>query len=231
MPVLFVPAAVTDRSLIDLATIKEEIGISDTSTDAMLTRWIKESSDKVAAACCLATDQAGRATLLKEAVEIAYGPNEMPGGRPGHWPSHHDGLPVRGLILPWRVPYDITSVTQGGDADPLDPTGYELEPMSALLWRLDDHGRRVNWEHRSLTITANVGFDFDDVPSAASSAVIDMVRGRWDARGRNSFLKVDQTVDVGRYEFATGTGGGASDVPDAVVASLRDAGLAQYVIG
>ncbi|MCW2243582.1 hypothetical protein [Azospirillum canadense] len=93
MPTLTVAPPVADRSLVDLRTVKAELGITDTASDALLARWIKEDSDAVCAACGVAPDQMGRRTFLAEAVTISYRADEVPGG---YRPTP--------LILPWRLP-------------------------------------------------------------------------------------------------------------------------------
>ncbi|MFL7901570.1 hypothetical protein ACJ41P_10585 [Azospirillum argentinense] len=172
MPTLTVASAVADRSLVALATVKAELGITDTTNDTLLTRWIKELSDNVCEVCAVAPDQMGRRTFLTEAVTISYRSQEVP-----------DVLDPAPLILPWRAPLDIDTVTVDGTSLTV-ADDVELEPMAGLLWRLSSSGCRTRWERGRVVITGSGGWLQGDMPAALSSAVTDAVRYRWFAHTR-----------------------------------------------
>lgn len=172
MPTLTVSAAVADRSLVALATVKSELSIADTTNDTLLTRWIKELSDNVCETCAVAADQLGRRTFLTEAVTVAYRSSEVP-----------DILDPSPLILPWRIPFSVSSVTVDGVSLTV-ADDVEVEPMSGLLYRLDSDGERTRWERARVVVTGSGGWAQGDMPAALSSAVTDAVRYRWFAHNR-----------------------------------------------
>lgn len=189
MPVLTVSAPVADRSLVSLATVKAELGITDTASDTMLTRWVKELSDAVCEVCGVAADQAGRRTFLSEGFSISYRAQEIP-----------EGLDPSPLILPWRIPVTISTVTVDGTALTV-ADDVEVEPLSGLLWRLNADGCRTRWERGRVVITGTGGWLLADVPAALSSAVTDAVRYRWYAHTRGDPLL--RSIDVDGVDAVT----------------------------
>ena len=191
MPTLTVSAAVADRSLVSLATVKAELCITDTTNDALLTRWVKELSDAVCEVCGVAPDQAGRRTFLAEPVSIAYRAQEVPCG--------FDPAP---LIMPWRIPLNIDTLTVDGTALTV-ADDVELEPMAGLLWRLNGNGCRTRWERGRVVITGTAGWVLADVPAALSSAVTDAVRYRWYAHTRGApLLRSYENPDVEKMSWS-----------------------------
>lgn len=208
MPTLTVSAAVSDRSLVSLATVKAELGITDTASDAMLTRWIKELSDSVCEVCGVAADQLGRRTFLAEPATIAYRTQEVPCG--------FDPAP---LILPWRIPFTVSTVTVDGTALTV-ADDVEVEPLAGLLWRLNSDGCRTRWERGRVVITGTGGWLLADVPAALSSAVTDAARYRWYAHTRGDpLLRSYENVDVEKLSWSD---------PDKVEMT---AGLPEAVVG
>lgn len=212
MPTLTVSAAVSDRSLVSLATVKTELGITgtDADRDAMLTRWIKELSDSVCEVCGVAADQAGRRTFLSEGVSIAYRTQEIP-----------DSLDPAPLILPWRIPITISAVTVDGTALTV-ATDVEVEPLSGLLYRLDSDGERMRWERGRVVITGTAGWALNDMPAAISSAVTDAVRYRWYAHTRGDpLLRSYENPDVEKLTYTdTDKVEMVNGLPEAVVGRL-----------
>lgn len=188
MPTLIVSVPVTDRSLVALSVVKAELGITDTTNDTLLTRWIKELSDNVCEVCAVAPDQLGRRTFLIEAVTISYRAQEVPCG--------FDPEP---LVLPWRIPLKVDTLTVDGAT--IDADGYEVEPMAGLLWRLSSSGCRTRWERGRVVITGTAGWAQADVPAAISSAVTDAVRYRWFAHTRGDPLL--RSIDVDGVDAVT----------------------------
>lgn len=197
MATLTVASAVADRSLVTLATVKSELGITgtDADRDAMLTRWIKELSDNVCEICNVAPDQVGRRTFLAESVSITYRPSEVP-----------ERLEPFPLILPWRIPLSIIS-TVTEDGTPLTVADdVELVPMAGLLFRLNSGGERTRWTPGVVVITGTAGWALADIPAAISSAVIDALRYRWFARNRGGdgdpLLRSYESPDVEKLSWA-----------------------------
>ncbi|WP_431861381.1 hypothetical protein [Azospirillum sp.] len=220
MPVLIVASAVADRSLVSLATLKTELGISGTDYDAKLTAWGKAASDIVCSVCGIAADQQGRRTLITEAFTVSYRASEVP---------QRCGDPAP-LLLPWRLPLTISAVTADGTALTV-VDDVECEPMAGLLWRLDEDGERTHWTRGRITITASAGWAQDDVPEAARQAVIRYVRERYDGDGRNSLLKAEESDGVGRDEYWIGPTSKGDALPADMVDALRASGLVNVAIG
>lgn len=191
MPTLTVASAVADRSLVALATVKAELGITgtDADRDAMLTRWVKELSDAVCEVCGVAADQAGRRTFMSEGFSIAYRAQEIP-----------EGLDPSPLILPWRLPFSVSTVTVDGVSLTV-ADDVEVEPMAGLLWRLNSSGCRTRWERGRVVITGTGGWALNDMPAALSSAVTDAVRYRWYAHTRGDPLL--RSIDVDGVDAVT----------------------------
>ena len=223
MPTLTVTSPVADRSLTSLAQVKAELGIAadDTASDPLLTGWIKDDSDAVLDACHWAPDQMGRRCALDEPVTISFRASEVP----------VNGCDPAPLLLPWRLPLSIDTVTVDGQALTVSED-VECQPMGALLYRLDASGQHARWRPSRIVITGRSGWTQDEVPAALRGAVLDLIRIRWDSQGRNSFVKRERVEDVGEREFWVGdqpnsTGG----MPKSVLESLRAAGLVNIVIG
>lgn len=221
MPTLTVASAVSDRSLVALSALKADLGITGTDQDARLTQWIKDDSDAVCEACGVAPDQLGRRTFLAEAVSITYRAAEIPQACGQAEP----------LILPWRIPLALSSVTVDGTALTV-PDDVEIEPMAGLLWRVGADGCRRSWERGRVVITGTAGWDQDGVPAALRRAVIDCVKLRWDAKDQNSYVTRERVDGVGEQQFWVG------DVPNSVgglqastMDALRAAGLVNAVVG
>lgn len=232
MPILNVASPVSDRSLISLSALKTALEIASSTDNALLTQWIKDDSDTICTACNVAPDQAGRRTFLSESVIISYRTSEIvPDTR--RWTGYADryASQVRPLILPWRLPLTVSTVTVD-DTTLTVATDIEIEPMAALLWRLDSNGERTHWERGRLVITGTAGWALVDVPAALRYAVVEMIGLRLDGRGRNSFLKVDQAEGVGRQEFWVGDAPGSiASIPQSVLERLQIAGLVSVAIG
>lgn len=221
MPSLTVSATVADRSLVTLSALKADLGITGTDDDTRLTQWIKDDSDAVCEACGVAADQAGRRTFLQEAVTIAYRPSEVPAR----------GIDPAPLILPWRLPLEVDTVTENGTALTV-ADDVEAEPMAGLLWRLDARGERTHWVGGRIVITGTAGWLLADVPTPLRRAVIDCVKLRWDAKDQNSYVTRERVDGVGEQQFWVG------DVPNSVggiqgstIQALSAAGLVNIAVG
>lgn len=188
MPRLTVATPATDRALITLAIVKDELNVTGSASDAKLTRWIAEETARITAHCGAAADQLGRRTFASEDMVVTFNAAELADG----WDY---------LALPWRIPVTaVASVTVDGTA--LETTEYEAEPMSALLYRLDADGNRTTWEAYTTIVTLTAGWALtgDDHP-LMRRACLDLVRARYMAGNRDPNLKVDEAVGVSRFEY------------------------------
>ncbi|AWK90352.1 hypothetical protein [Azospirillum thermophilum] len=214
MPTLTVAAPVGDRSLVDAARVRAELGVTPADlSDEVLAGWIRDDSDLVCGACRVAADQRRRRTFLEEAVTIAY--------------TAAEAAAVRQLILPWRPGLDPATLVVAVDGVPLDPAAYTLDSDALLLARVD----RQSWGG-AVTIAGTAGWVMADVPAALRSAVIRLVRLRHEAAGRDLALKALSIEGSTREEYwIGGTGPGGSGIPADIMAGLRSENLVCPVIG
>lgn len=215
MPTLTVDVPVADRSLISLVELKAELGVDadDTSSDSLLTGWIRAASDVVSAACRIAPDQKGRRTLLEEQATITFAPDEVP--------AQDRAAP---LILPWRVPVEVTSASINGEPLAL-PGGIEEAPMAALVYRLGA-GCRQRWPLSRIVLGVVTGFAPGDIPAVVRTAVTVLCRQQWEGRDRDLTLRAREVTGGFREEFwVGGIGGNEGAIPASIMADLSAAGL------
>ncbi|WP_188263180.1 hypothetical protein [Azospirillum tabaci] len=211
MPKLIVSNPVPDRSLVDLSRVKTELGITGTERDDLLRDWIRDDSDLVCEVCGVAPDQKGRRTFLSEAVTIVY--DAAPGLR---------GIHRAPLFLPWRLPLDSETLTVSIDGTQVDESTYRFDAGAGLLERSGGGC----WGGCSVTITASAGWAQADVPVALRTAVIRLVRLRWETKGRDLALKAKTVEGVGREEYwVGGTGPNGHLIPAYIMSSLIAANL------
>ncbi len=198
------PAAVTALATLDQA--KADLGLSGTADDALLTLWLVDASAAIATWCGLETDQRGRSSFGTEVASITYRPHE---------------IPVRAeapLMLPWRCPIVVTAVTVDGVA--LVSSSYEVDPMAALLWRLDSAGWRSSWTPGTIVVTVSAGWALADGehPAALRQACLGLIKARWHARLRDPLLKSESVSGVDSVDYWVG--GFSGGMPDDIAALL-----------
>lgn len=214
MPALTVAAPVADRSLVDVARVRVDLGITeaDLSTD-VLTAWIRDDSDAVCAACGAAADQKRRRTFLAEAVTITYSPAEAWG--------------ARRLILPWRLALDASTVAVRIGGVLLDGAAWDLDPDALLLARRGGG----SWGD-GVVVTGTAGWAPSEVPASLRQAVLRLVRLRWEGRDRDLALKAISAEGSVREEYwIGGTGPGGNGIPADILAALRADGLIAPAMG
>ncbi len=138
-----------------LATVKDELGITDTALDARLNRWITEASWFI-------RDYCGR-TFAEEILSEQWRGVSLACGSP--------------LILSRRPVSDITSVTVDGAA--LDTDEYEVHPDSGRLWRLSGDSR-ATWCAGKIVVAYTAGYALlDSLPYGIETACIQLVKHRY----------------------------------------------------
>ena len=201
----------TTKALVSLARVKRELGITASGDDDVVADKIAEASAAIVAHCRVAADQRGRRTFAEEGCSAAFDADEiMPIGRD-----------IAPLILPWRIPVTaIASIVESGVA--LVPADYQLEPMSALVWRMSA-GMRTNWAISSVIVTYTAGWDLTgtELPSNIAGAALALVKSSWFGRLRDPLIKSEDVPGVGSTQWwVGGTGGDAGSLPQEVVDSL-----------
>lgn len=180
MPTLTVATPAADRSLVNLAVVKAELGIADTDSDVLLASWIAAASSRICDICAVAEDQLGRRTFVQEVCAVTFAADETG--------QDH-------LILPWRIPVvSIASVTVDGEV--LDPGEYYVEPMAGLLFRQTPAGERRCWRRARTVVAMTAGWANADIPSGLSSAALAMVRAQWQGKDRDPRIRSYESPDV-----------------------------------
>lgn len=184
---LTVTAAAASRDLVTLATMKDELGVTGSATDARIGRWITEASGQI--------DAYLDRTLAQETVTETF-----------RW----EGIERRvDPVLLQRYPVSaIASVTEDADTA-LDPDLYELDSATGRLWRLDAAGCRVRWQCSvRLVIAYTGGYALPaDVPAPIEIACQRLVKQRWYGFGQDPNLRRTQTDGVGTDEWFAPTSG------------------------
>ena len=211
MPRLTVGTPATAKALVSLARVKRELGITTSRDDDILADKIAEASAAIVAHCRVAADQRGRRTFAEEGCAAAFDADEM---------TRFD-REITPLILPWRVPVTaIASIVENGIT--LAPGDYQLEPMSALIWRMIA-GMRTNWAISFVVVTYTAGWDLTgtELPSDIAGAALALVKSSWFGRLRDPLIKSEDVPGVGSTQWWVGsTGGDAGSLPQEVVDSL-----------
>ena len=177
------------------ATIKEELNISGKESDSIIRRYIRSESDRIATFC-------NRVFALETVSEVLRFERRQTS------------------IMLDRIPVTtLTSITE--DVTLLDPTLYELDSASGLVYRLSDdlNGERTQWAVEKITAVYSGGYQLlGTLPPAIEEACISLVKARWFARLRDPMLKVRDVDQVVRQEFWVG--GVEDGLPDEVKATL-----------
>ncbi|MBM3535780.1 MAG: hypothetical protein FJX60_22435 [Alphaproteobacteria bacterium] len=166
MPRLTVGTPSTTKALVSLARVKRELGITTSGDDDVLAEKIAEASAAIVAHCRVAADQRGRRTFAEEGCSVDFDADEM---------TRFD-REIAPLILPWRIPVvAIAGIVENGVT--LAPADYQLEPMSALIWRMSA-GVRTNWATSSIVVTYTAGWDLtgSELPSDIAGAALALVK-------------------------------------------------------
>lgn len=181
---LTVTTAATSTDLTVLATVKQELGITNNTEDAKLQTWIRQAS-QIAATYC-------KRVFAQETVRETFRAE-----RAGFYPvcEHAEFLSLS------RIPVaSITSVIADGSA--VDASDYELDADKGFLYRLSG-GSPSCWSFsESISVNYVGGYELlDTLPQDVERAVIMMVRDfRADAT-RDPNLIEKETVGVSRYRW------------------------------
>lgn len=175
-----------------LATVKAELGITGTSEDTNLARWIRGASSAIATYC--------RRVFAQETVRETFRL------RRGHHWACEPVLPLK------RYPIaSITSVTEDGTA--LTTDQYEVEPESGLLYRLCD-GLRREWTAATVVVVYTGGYVLlPELPDAIEQACISLVSHYRANAGRDMALRSESIPGVVDRAWWVNTTGADSSMP------------------
>lgn len=206
--ILTVVTAAVTHDLTVLATVKDELGITDTASDARLARWIRESSGLIATYC--------NRTLAQETVTELFRFDR------GHWHDRDRHDRDRHYLLLDRTPVtDFTSVVED-DGDPLvEGTDFEVDTGSGELFRLSG-SNRCRWHAcSSVTVTYTGGYVLmGTLPYPIEQACLTLIKHRASARGRDPMLRSQNVVGVLEETFWVGAVGDNGAMPPEAAAML-----------
>ncbi len=161
-------------------------------------RWLL--LERVAIILAAATDEAA-------AAGRSIGPYVFPG---------HDGEPITDIKRTWLA--SITSIAEGSDPA-LTEADWEADLDNGLVYRLDGADNRRQWTAPKITVVYAAGYLLPGeqgrtLPSEIERAAILLASAAYRARGRDSFVKVEETPGVLRTEYFFGTPGDGGLPPE-----------------
>jgi len=173
--ILTVTTPATSYDLATLDVVKDELGISDNSKNAILQRYITAASQMAAQYC----NRVFPAETITERVlaRRETWPRLLPAG-------------VQSLQLQRWPLVSVTSVTEDGTAL-AQGTDFAIVVDAGQLIRLDTNGNARSWHIFPLTIVYQAGFE--EIPRDVEDALIRMVTRRYVSKGRDPNLK-QQTI-------------------------------------
>ncbi len=175
----------TAFDLTTLGDVKADLGITGVSEDAVLTRYVTESSAQLARAC----DR----VFAQETVSEQFRLDE----------------PKRVLILK-RRPAAVVSINEDDDLA-LGISDWEMDGNAGLLYRLRDDQRLV-WTALKIVVVYQAGYALPSAgPKDLQKAARTLAKAQWLAKGRDPLVRSESVPGV--YEVAYWVGalpGGAA---------------------
>jgi hypothetical protein len=192
-PIVTVLNHASSYDLVDLATVKDELNITNTSSDTKLQRWITSNSKRFANVC-------GR-VFPEENVSEVFRQNYAGWCAPGAGGS--------GLVLTRRPVTNVSSVTE--DTSVLTTDDYEVDYSAGMLYRLAG-GARSYWRGRSITVVYSAGFY--PIPEDVQQAILTLMAHKWASQGRDPLLRSFSIENVGAEAYWVPlAAGSAADLP------------------
>lgn len=190
-------------ALVDLDDVKADLGLSGTADDAFLSRSIARASAAV-------VTYIGFHPLV-ETIEDRF--------------DRESGACGASQLLQLSK-FPVVAIAGVTDAEgTLTTDDVRLYARSGTLYRLADTGALSRWSALPVTVTYTAGHA--TIPGDLASAVVQMVRADYHARGRDPAIRTDTVEGIGSWTFFDRTGGAA--IPADVAAALdsyREVGFA-----
>jgi hypothetical protein len=184
----------SSRALTTLATVRDEIGITDDAADARLERWIDEASERIETYLAR--------VLAAETVRETFRLTGAPGC----------------LGLARRPVTAITSIDADGVT--LASDQYEIDAAAGLLYPISGD-RRVRWSASTVIVTYTAGYmSVEALPRPIETACIDLLRHRWAARDRDPMLRSLAIPGVVTEQYWVGATGDDGAMPPEIAALL-----------
>jgi hypothetical protein len=193
---------VVDRAssydLVDLETVKDELHITGTASDAKLQRWISATSVRFANICGV--------VFPEENVSEVF---RLLGSHHGYYSTFHSfhgyhgyghgigggpyGLPIK---LRRRPVTFISGVLDGTSTLTIDD--YETNLAGGLIYRLIGDCRG-SWCGTGVTVQYTAGYY--PIPPDVTDAVMTILRHKWAASSRDPLLRRFQIENVGSEDY------------------------------
>lgn len=191
---LTVLTSASSRALTTLATVKDEIGITDDAADARLQRWIDEASERI-------ETYLGR-VLASETARETFRLADSSGC----------------LRLARRPVTAIASI----DVDGVTPASdqYEIDSTAGLLYLISGE-QRVRWLACTVIVIYTAGYvSVAALPRPIETTCIGLLRHRWAARDRDPMLRSLAIPGVVTEQYWVGAAGDDGDMPPEIAALL-----------
>jgi hypothetical protein len=196
-PIVTVVEGAASRKLLDFVYVRDMLKLSATDiSDAKLNDLIDEVSADIEGAC--------NRGLVEETVSEEW---RLTRAERSLWLSR------------WPVGA-VTSITENSNAA-LDTTFWQVDYDSGQLWRMDGADGRQNWfgidlRYQSaaigkVVIIYRAGYvPADDtgtnVPADLRAAALEVLRDRYFALGRDSYLRGEEIPGIIKYQYGFGSG-------------------------
>ena len=191
----------------DLTTLEnayEELGITDTSNDSRMTRWISAASVYAAKWC-------NRVFALETVNELWRGSD--------NWTVYDTRYPDPYHLA--RCPVVEIDTIKEHD-EPLTVDDYELDAEGGRLWRLRD-GYRSDWCGARLEVTYTGGYIVPaETPPDLEQACLMLLKIRNDGIDRDRSLRAQTIPGVLEEQFNSPSSGTASGTGSAMPAEIAD---------
>jgi hypothetical protein len=193
-----VTAAASSHDMTTLSVVKAELGITDTNSDEILSRYISEGSAAVENFC--------NRVLVVETVKDQFWPQRDPQFQ----------IAIQGVdqvqLSRWPV-ISVSSVVEDGLTLTVD-TDFVVDAARGSLIRLDSNGYPTRWPAVAISATFQAGYA--TIPADVSAALIRMVSQRWFAKGRDPSLRGETIPGVysAQYWVSAGAGSSGNLTPD-----------------
>lgn len=199
------PAASYD--LVDLATIKTRLNITDTAQDAFLALAIREASKAVANYC-------NRNLVVEVVSEMIWPVREPVWGvlRGGVAPLQLTNWPVTALT-------SVVETIAGTPTTLTQDTDYRLDAAKGQVLRLDPFLYPCRWKANAISVSYSAGFA--TIPDDVVAAVSELVKMRLYAQGRDPMIRQENVHGVIDTTYWFGSGPSAtSGIPSSITGRL-----------
>ena len=191
----------SSRALTTLDAVRDEIDATAGDTDARLSRWIAEETERI-------ETYLGR-VLAEEGLQETF--------------RLHDHI-NRLTIMPDCVRLARRPVTAiasiSVDGVTLSADQYEVDSGAGLLYRLHCD-RRARWCGWTLVVDYTAGYaSIGAMPRPVEAACLGLIRHRWSARGRDPMLRSLAIPGVATEQYWVGATGEDGDMPPEIAAML-----------